>query len=933
MALMSDDEAFGAPAAPATAPSALMSDEEAFGAPKAPVTAATSSPGYFSRVGTDEANRIQQYKKATAGDGIAGQTGADTALSQTAAGLGMVAAPVVEGMKSAGNYAAETPEGEAAKVAGSYLNKTIGDKIRNSPIGVATKEGATEIGEAYDKYVPDMMKKRLSSGVDITGSAAALTGVGSLAESGLAGAAGNEIAAAAKPGSSFVKNIAEDIKPQPKPLTAPQQLNQDLGLNIQPGKAADIHQQVQTGVDNALNSATTDISGGKKFDPMQATVAASDRYHGLKSDIETNLRPALLSSAEGVSADASGLRDKLQKTVDFLGGTKDEDGEILEHGNAVPGTSSYAAIRPLQNILTKISKNNGEIPFTDLLDLRKNVNELYSPGFGSSGKGIIGDYASGVRELVKSTANDAMSYGNLDLADNLRQYDQRYQDIGEAYKSDTAQKFVDSDAHEAVSRMNHDGTKPGVDVQAKAEGMIDNIKKPTDLVALKNQMPADQYNAIRAEKLSQIISQEKDPNTGNYDLSKLQTILNPKNVVSLTARNQTALIQSLTEGNPQAQQVLQNVQKLSDNLVKRGLEHNPDLTEPGIVNKAGQVVGHIANAASIGSLRNVAAPLVKGAVKSMGFEGSVVTPQYQVLKNFAKDARIRGQTPIPPSVKTQPSFTGKQPTISSGMPQPIAYSTSGDADILSPEERAAQSAERLKRAKEAYENNSANNSLPDHLANTPMGIGPEREAARAKTAPHFDEMQNGWGSIENSVAEERHPEDVGEVGRAFRRSIGLDYKRGGAVNTSPTEKQKAAGNYRKEHVKIHGLDISIENPKGSVRTGTGKDGKEWKSPNMPAHYGYIKGSLGADGDHVDCFVGENTKSKRVYVIDQKHDDGKFDEHKCVLNCTDRDEAVRLYKGSFSDKKNRIMKVTRLTIPEFKAWLKKGNTKQPMKKAA
>lgn len=579
-------------------------------------------------------------------------------------------------------------------------------------------------------------------------------------------------------------------------------------MNVQPGKAADIHQQVQTGVDNAINSATTDISGGKKFDPMQATVAASDRYHGLQSDIETNLRPALLSSAEGVSADASGLKSKLQKTLDFLQGTPDEDGKLVG-GNAVPGTSSYAAIRPLKNILTRISENNGEIPFSDLLDLRKNVNELYSPGFGSSGKGIIGDYASGVRGLVKSTADDAMHYGNMDLADNLRQYDQRYADIGEAYKSNVAQKFVDSDAHEAVSRMNNNGTKPGVDVQAKAEEMMDNIKKPTDVAALKNQMPPDQYNAIRAEKLSQIISQAKDPNTGNYDFSKLQTILNQKNIVSSTARNQTALIQSLTEGNPQAQQILQNVQKLSDNLTKRGLQHNPDLDEPGLLDKAGKLVGQGVNLAT-GTLAKPAIKYLTG----LSPIAKAATPQYQILKDFAKDAQIKGQMPIPPKVKTPPSFA-----------------------------------------------------------------------------------------------------------------------RGGAVNKQPTEKQIAAGNYKKSHLRIHGLDISIENPKGSVRTGTGKDGKEWKSPPMPASYGYIKQTLGADGDHVDCFIGDNAKSKRVYVIDQKNDDGSFDEHKVVFNATDRDEAVRLYKDSFSDKKNRIMKITRLTIPEFKEWLKNGNTKQPMRKAA
>jgi Inorganic Pyrophosphatase len=47
------------------------------------------------------------------------------------------------------------------------------------------------------------------------------------------------------------------------------------------------------------------------------------------------------------------------------------------------------------------------------------------------------------------------------------------------------------------------------------------------------------------------------------------------------------------------------------------------------------------------------------------------------------------------------------------------------------------------------------------------------------------------------------------------------YSTGGrvAVNPTPTEAQKTAGNYQKAHIRIHGLDISIENPKGSYRTG------------------------------------------------------------------------------------------------------------------
>jgi DNA repair protein RadC/GNAT superfamily N-acetyltransferase len=59
---------------------------------------------------------------------------------------------------------------------------------------------------------------------------------------------------------------------------------------------------------------------------------------------------------------------------------------------------------------------------------------------------------------------------------------------------------------------------------------------------------------------------------------------------------------------------------------------------------------------------------------------------------------------------------------------------------------------------------------------------------------------------------------------------------GAQVETAPTDAQKEAGNYAKGHVKLQGLDITIENPKGSERSGGEVD---------PAEIGT---RLGGDGD-------------------------------------------------------------------------------------
>ena len=152
-------------------------------------------------------------------------------------------------------------------------------------------------------------------------------------------------------------------------------------------------------------------------------------------------------------------------------------------------------------------------------------------------------------------------------------------------------------------------------------------------------------------------------------------------------------------------------------------------------------------------------------------------------------------------------------------------------------------------------------------------------------------------------------------------------KRGGSV---PSPAQAAAGNYKKGHIKFQGLDISIETPKGAIRRGNG-----WQNVS-PADYGYFKRSIAADGEHVDCYVGPNHKSNRVYVIDQHHlHNGKYDEAKVMLGFENRDDAIACYKAGFSDGKGkqRIGKITRMSVPGFKEWLTKGNTTKPIKKAA
>lgn len=152
------------------------------------------------------------------------------------------------------------------------------------------------------------------------------------------------------------------------------------------------------------------------------------------------------------------------------------------------------------------------------------------------------------------------------------------------------------------------------------------------------------------------------------------------------------------------------------------------------------------------------------------------------------------------------------------------------------------------------------------------------------------------------------------------------------VNPNPTPAQIEAGNYRKAHVELNGFNISIENPRGSIRRGTDTDGKAWEV-TMPADYGYIKRTTGADGEQVDVYIGQSPESQAIFVVDQVDPaTGAFDEHKVVMGAASRAEAALIYKSAFSDKSGakRMGGVTMMSPDEFRTWLKEGDASKPVK---
>ncbi|MBL0511858.1 LPD38 domain-containing protein [Aeromonas media] len=149
------------------------------------------------------------------------------------------------------------------------------------------------------------------------------------------------------------------------------------------------------------------------------------------------------------------------------------------------------------------------------------------------------------------------------------------------------------------------------------------------------------------------------------------------------------------------------------------------------------------------------------------------------------------------------------------------------------------------------------------------------------------------------------------------------------VAPEPTEAQKEAGNYKKGHLKLHGLDIALENSRGSIRSGTNRDGKDWQS-TMAHDYGYIKRTMGADGDHVDVFIGDQPDSEMVYVVDQVDPStGKFDEHKVMMGFADEQAARAGYLGNYEEGWQGLGAIKAMPVDAFKSWVKEGDTKSPI----
>ena len=149
------------------------------------------------------------------------------------------------------------------------------------------------------------------------------------------------------------------------------------------------------------------------------------------------------------------------------------------------------------------------------------------------------------------------------------------------------------------------------------------------------------------------------------------------------------------------------------------------------------------------------------------------------------------------------------------------------------------------------------------------------------------------------------------------------------TETNPSDAQKESGNYKKGHIKFGGYDYTIENPKGSTRSGKDANSKEWKV-TMHDTYGYIRGKFGKDGDHLDMFINDKADLDNwdgdVFVVDQVNPDGSFDEHKVMYGYDSMNDAEKAYLANYSKGWQGLGNITGASKAEFDKWLDTSNRK-------
>ncbi len=171
----------------------------------------------------------------------------------------------------------------------------------------------------------------------------------------------------------------------------------------------------------------------------------------------------------------------------------------------------------------------------------------------------------------------------------------------------------------------------------------------------------------------------------------------------------------------------------------------------------------------------------------------------------------------------------------------------------------------------------------------------------------------------------REPSDVDMAAR--EAAAALENERRG-----PTSGQFRAGNFKMASTSVGGIQLNIEHPEGSVRTGVDEAGQPWES-ETPVHRGYVKGTRDGDNGKLVALVAPGTPKAyggAVYVIDQKNPrSGEFDQHVAVFGAENEEQASAMYRAGYPKDWQGAGAITKLPLPVFKVWSKSDQRRGPI----
>jgi hypothetical protein len=227
-------------------------------------------------------------------------------------------------------------------------------------------------------------------------------------------------------------------------------------------------------------------------------------------------------------------------------------------------------------------------------------------------------------------------------------------------------------------------------------------------------------------------------------------------------------------------------------------------------------------------------------------------------------------------------------------------------------------------------------AVPEPKVGIPAGEGPAFLRKRAAVVKQL--VDNGFETVQrdskdfyltNTKTGQKFKLDGSADAQLARKAIKDRVDALAATNEkNPSQAKINANNYKKSDViDLNGMKIKIENERGDIRRGVGPDGTPWET-KMAHHYGEFQGTIGADGDKLDVFIGQRPDSNKVYVVDQVNQDGSFDEHKVMMGFTSKEDASSGYLANYEKGWTGLGAITEMSVDEFKTWAKSRAAKKP-----